>query len=67
MFRSLRAARTPTSSDIRCSGRDVYFGDAANPAFLKSCGIEHAKAVIVTATGRADIDEIVKAAGARCG
>ena len=49
-------------SEHRRSGRDIYFGDAANPAFLKSCGIEHAKAVIVTATGRADIDEIVKAA-----
>ncbi|MGA8771454.1 MAG: cation:proton antiporter [Rhodomicrobium sp.] len=49
-------------SEYRRSGRDVYFGDAANPAFLKSCGIEHAKALIVTATGRTDIDEIVKAA-----
>ncbi len=48
--------------DHRRSGRDVYFGDATNPAFLKSCGIEHAKAVIVTATGRAEIDKIVKAA-----
>ncbi len=49
-------------TEHRRSGRDVYFGDATNPAFLKSCGIDHAKAVIVTATGRKDIDAIVKAA-----
>ncbi len=49
-------------SEHRRSGRDVYFGDATNPAFLKSCGIEHAKAIIVTATGREDIEKVVKAA-----
>jgi CPA2 family monovalent cation:H+ antiporter-2 len=49
-------------SKYRRSGRDVYFGDATNPAFLRSCGIERAKAVIITATGRKDIDEIIKAA-----
>ena len=49
-------------SKHRRRGRDVYFGDATNPAFLKSCGIEHATALIVTATGRKDINEIVKAA-----
>ncbi len=49
-------------SKYRQRGRDVYFGDATNPAFLKSCGIEHATAIIVTATGRKDINEIVKTA-----
>jgi CPA2 family monovalent cation:H+ antiporter-2 len=49
-------------SEYRRCGRNVYFGDATNPAFLKSCGIEHAKAVIVTATRREDIDKVVKAA-----
>jgi CPA2 family monovalent cation:H+ antiporter-2 len=42
-------------------GREVYFGDATNPAFLKSCGVDHAKAVLVTVAGREDIDAIVKA------
>lgn len=45
----------------RQNGREVYYGDATNPAFLKSCGLEHAKAVIVTIAGREDINEIVKA------
>ena len=49
-------------SKHRQRGRDVYFGDATNPAFLKSCGIDHAIAIIVTATGRKAINEIVKTA-----
>ncbi len=49
-------------TEHRRQGRNVYFGDATNPAFLKSCGIEHAKAVIVTVTGREVIDKIVDAA-----
>lgn len=44
------------------AGRNVYFGDACNPAFLKSCGLGHAKALIVTVAGRDGIEEIVKAA-----
>jgi CPA2 family monovalent cation:H+ antiporter-2 len=49
-------------SEHRRFGRDVYYGDAGNPAFLKSCGLDHAKAVLVTVTGRNEIDKIVKAA-----
>ncbi len=43
-------------------GRNVYFGNSSNPAFLKSCGLDHAKALIVTVAGRDDVEEIVKAA-----
>ena len=39
----------------------VYFGDCANPSFLKSCGIEEASAVIITVDAPAMVDEIVKA------
>lgn len=44
----------------RRSGREVYYGNATEPEFLKTCGLMDAKAVIVTVAGQADIDEIVK-------
>jgi CPA2 family monovalent cation:H+ antiporter-2 len=44
----------------RRSGREVYYGNATEPEFLKSCGLIDAKAVIVTVAGQADIDEIVR-------
>lgn len=44
----------------RRSGCDVYYGDATNPEFLKSCGLEHARAVVVTVASSAMIDEIVR-------
>ena len=43
----------------RRRGRSIYFGDATDPAFLRACGVEEAKAVIVTIHTRAAIDEIV--------
>lgn len=46
--------------DRRRSGRDVYYGDATNLEFLKSCGLMHARAVIVTVAAEAAIDEIVR-------
>jgi CPA2 family monovalent cation:H+ antiporter-2 len=45
----------------RRRGREVYYGDATNPAFLKSCGLMAAPAVIVTIHAQAAIDEIVRA------
>jgi CPA2 family monovalent cation:H+ antiporter-2 len=45
--------------DARQGGREVYYGDAGNPAFLKSCGIAEASALIVTIHDHAAIDEIV--------
>jgi CPA2 family monovalent cation:H+ antiporter-2 len=44
----------------RRRGREVYFGDAINPAFLKKCGLMDARAVIVTIHSQAGIDEIVR-------
>jgi CPA2 family monovalent cation:H+ antiporter-2 len=42
--------------------REVYYGDAANPAFLKACGLEDARALIITMNKWREIDEIVKTA-----
>ncbi|MDP1865819.1 MAG: NAD-binding protein, partial [Bradyrhizobium sp.] len=44
----------------RRSGREVYYGDASNPDFLKSCGVMDAKAVIVTVAAPDAIDETVR-------
>ncbi len=43
----------------RRQGRTVYYGDATNPEFLKSCGLMEAAAVIVTTGEAKAIDEIV--------
>lgn len=44
----------------RRSGREVYYGDATLPDFLRTCGVMDAKAVIVTVAAKAGIDEVVK-------
>ncbi len=46
----------------RKDGRLVYFGDASRGEFLRACGIDHAKALVVTMNGGSAIDEVVKAA-----
>jgi CPA2 family monovalent cation:H+ antiporter-2 len=43
----------------RRKGHEVYFGDATNPEFLKSCGLDDARAVIVTVATPEAIDDIV--------
>ena len=43
----------------RRKGRTVFYGDATNPEFLKSCGLMEAAAVIVTINEPEGIDEIV--------
>lgn len=43
----------------RRQGRTVFYGDATNPEFLKSCGLMDAAAVIVTINEPEGIDEIV--------
>ena len=43
----------------RRQGRTVFYGDATNPEFLKSCGLTEAAAVIVTIHETDSIDEIV--------
>ena len=47
-------------AQYRRRGREVYYGDAVNAAFLQSCGLMQATAVIVTIHGQAAIDEIVR-------
>jgi len=48
----------------RTLGRPLYYGDAANPLFLKRCGIDEALGVIVT-LDTAAVDDVVKAVRAR--
>jgi CPA2 family monovalent cation:H+ antiporter-2 len=43
----------------RRNGHEVYFGDAADPEFLRTCGLEEAAAVIITINARNAIDGIV--------
>ncbi len=45
-------------------GRPIYYGDAANPLFLRRCGIDEAVGVIVT-LDTAAVDDVVKAVRAR--
>jgi CPA2 family monovalent cation:H+ antiporter-2 len=45
----------------REDGLPVYFGDAKNPLFLKRCGIEHAKGVVLTINKPSAVGEIVRA------
>ena len=47
-------------TEYRRQGREVYYGDATNPAFLETCGLTRAAAVIVTMHTPAAIDEIVR-------
>jgi CPA2 family monovalent cation:H+ antiporter-2 len=49
-------------AEHRRRGREVYYGDATNPAFLKSCGLMSAPALIVTIHDQLAIDEIVRVA-----
>ncbi|WP_395019528.1 cation:proton antiporter [Dongia sp.] len=43
----------------RRGGHRVYFGDAADPMFLKACGLEEARAVVITIESAAAIDRVV--------
>lgn len=51
------------SGVARCreEGFPVYFGDAKNPQFLKRCGIEQAKGVVITINKPSAVGEIVTA------
>jgi CPA2 family monovalent cation:H+ antiporter-2 len=46
----------------RAAGRPVYFGDSANPEFLRRCGIEGARALVVTLDAPRGIEAVVAAA-----
>ena len=43
----------------RRGGHDVYYGDAADPMFLKTCGLMDATGVIITINSHEAIDDIV--------
>lgn len=43
----------------RREGHDVYFGNAADPEFLRTCGVMEAAGVVVTIQEAKTIDEIV--------
>ncbi len=45
----------------RAAGLPVYFGDAKNPVFLKHCGIDEAKGVVITINKPSAVGEIVTA------
>lgn len=60
-FPFLATDRDPAAVAVyRRRGREVYYGDASNPAFLRSCGVMDAAAVIVTIHDQAAIGEIVR-------
>lgn len=46
----------------RQRGRAVFYGDASNPMFLKSCGLDQASALIITINVPGKVKEIVRAA-----
>jgi len=46
-------------AEARRIGREVYFGDATHPAFLKACGLMSAPALIVTIGAQATVNAIL--------
>jgi CPA2 family monovalent cation:H+ antiporter-2 len=48
-------------SRLRSEGFPVYFGDANNPLFLKRCGIDEAKGVVITINKPSSVGQIVDA------
>jgi CPA2 family monovalent cation:H+ antiporter-2 len=51
-----------TVSDARKNGRNIYYGNASDPAFLNKCGLATARALAVTMDNPAMADDIVKIA-----
>jgi monovalent cation:H+ antiporter-2, CPA2 family len=48
----------------RKAGFPIYYGDAANPEFLKKCGLATATAIAVTMDSAVRVDDVVKTARA---
>jgi monovalent cation:proton antiporter-2 (CPA2) family protein len=44
----------------RKAGYKVYFGDAANPAFLETCGLKDAKALAITMDSPQRVEQILR-------
>ena len=51
-------------ADLRRAGHEVYYGDATNRAFLESCGLREASALVLTVHTAGAIDEIASLAKA---
>ncbi len=49
----------PTVTRDRRDGHDVYYGDAADPRFLETCGLSKAAGVIITIHSVRQIDDVV--------
>ena len=45
----------------RADGAPIYWGNASRPEFLRRCGIEQARALVVTSNAPSKVDEIVAA------
>jgi len=45
----------------RRAGKPVYFGDGSQPELLRACGIEHARALVVTLDTPAAVEAVVAA------
>ncbi len=45
----------------RRAGEEVFFGDAARPAFLQACGLASAQSVIITISITPEMDKIIAA------
>lgn len=44
----------------RLNGSPIFFGDATNPEFLKKCGLDRARAVIITINDPQSVDTITR-------
>ena len=51
---------TTAVPELRRKGREVFYGDATNPEFLKACGVMTARAVIVTVASAKATDDVVR-------
>jgi len=65
LFRELQVPFVATDIDTvtvareRREGNNVYYGNAADPEFLKACGLMEATGVVITINARDTIDAIV--------
>lgn len=50
----------PAVTRDRRDGHDVYFGDAADPVFLRACGLANAAGVVITIHSEDEIDSVVE-------
>jgi CPA2 family monovalent cation:H+ antiporter-2 len=55
-------ANASTVAKGRAEGANVFYGDAGRAEMLQLCGVDTARAVIVTMDGPAKVDEVVRTA-----